>query len=149
MRVPTEMVARQRAHRPRRDDLLKQHGATTTRLSWRLHKLDPTFEVKPGALRWRVDQDAVGAWLSDKPGTLSEMARAEVGDSNWTANAPSTPTKGKCEGRQPDQLSQTPSVTGRKIRLDKSRSTRRRSSSSMSASSGSAAAMPIPAKNTE
>jgi transposase len=64
----------------RRHNLLKHHGATTTRLLWRLHELDPTYQVKPGALRWRVNLDAVAAWLHDQPGMLAEMARAEVHD---------------------------------------------------------------------
>ncbi|WP_431241019.1 IS110 family transposase (plasmid) [Mycolicibacterium aichiense] len=120
VRVPTQMVARQRRtgrergksdaidaiavaravlshpdlpvarHHPwsrdikllvdRRDDLLQHRVAMTNRLLWRLHELDPTYPVKPGALNWRVNQDAVADWLRRRPGVLAEVARAELGD---------------------------------------------------------------------
>jgi transposase len=64
----------------RRDDLLQHRVATTTRLLWRLHELDPTYVVKPGALNWRVHQDAVTDWLRHQPGVLAEVARAEIND---------------------------------------------------------------------
>lgn len=64
----------------RRDDLLKHRTAATQRLLWRLHELDPAYRIPAGGLRWRTQQNALAAWLAEKPGLLAQLARDELAD---------------------------------------------------------------------
>jgi transposase len=64
----------------RREDLVKQRTATVQRLLWRIHELDPAHRIKPGALNWRIRQDALAAWLDGRRGLVAEFARDELSE---------------------------------------------------------------------
>ncbi len=64
----------------RREDLVQYRSAAVQRLLWRVHELDPTFEIKPGALSWSTTQHAVGEMLTTYRGVVADIARAELDD---------------------------------------------------------------------
>ena len=64
----------------RREDLVQQRTATVQRLLYRIHELDPTHRIKPGGLNWRIQQDALTAWLAGHSGLVAELARDELAD---------------------------------------------------------------------
>jgi transposase len=64
----------------RRDDLVVWRTATTNRLLWRVHELDPSHAPKSTALAWRKNQQILQIWLADQPGLVAELARAELAD---------------------------------------------------------------------
>jgi transposase len=64
----------------RREDLLGQRTATTNRLLWRLHELDPEATVAPSALSYPLHQDTTRELLADHHGLVAELARAELDD---------------------------------------------------------------------
>lgn len=63
-----------------REDLIEYRSAATTRLLWRIHELDPTFRVKPGALSWSTNRQSVADLLWDHSGVIAEIARDELDD---------------------------------------------------------------------
>jgi transposase len=64
----------------RRDDLIQYRTAAVQRLLWRLHELDPSYQVKPGALSWVTNQLAVDEMLDKHVGLVAELARDELAD---------------------------------------------------------------------
>lgn len=64
----------------RRDDLVQYRTAATQRLLWHLHEIDPTYEVKPGALSWSTTQAAVADMLTRHHGLVAEIAGEELWD---------------------------------------------------------------------
>lgn len=51
------------------------------RLLWRIHELDPSFEVRPGSLVWRPTQSAVAELLHTHRGSLvAELAGDELAE---------------------------------------------------------------------
>jgi transposase len=64
----------------RREDLVAHRSATSCRLLWRVHELDPSHAPKPASLdRARTERD-LGARLATQPGLVAELARDELGD---------------------------------------------------------------------
>jgi transposase len=63
-----------------REDLLGQLLATTNRLLWRLHELDPAAAPERGGLRSVRNRQAVAGFLAHKPGLVAELARADRAD---------------------------------------------------------------------
>jgi transposase len=64
----------------RRDDLVHDRTAMMQRLLWRVHELDPTYRISPGALNRRKQQDVLAAWLASQKGLVAELARDELAD---------------------------------------------------------------------
>ncbi|KUI16990.1 transposase [Mycobacterium sp. GA-1285] len=64
----------------RREDLIHQRNATTCRLLWRLHELDPDRIIEPKALSSRVNRDTTASWLTGQQGLVAEIARDELAD---------------------------------------------------------------------
>jgi transposase len=64
----------------RRDDLVTQRSATTNRLLWRVHELDPSHAPKPASLGRRKTWRWLGAWLTTQPGLVASLARDELAD---------------------------------------------------------------------
>jgi transposase len=64
----------------RRDDLVQFRTAATQRLLWHLHELDPSYEVKSGALSWTTTQSAVAEMLTAHRGLVAEIACEELRD---------------------------------------------------------------------
>lgn len=62
----------------RRETLVSQRSATTYRLLWRIHELDPTHAPKPASLGRAKTERELGAWLATQPGLVAEMACAEL-----------------------------------------------------------------------
>lgn len=69
----------------RREDLLEQLIATTNRLLWRLHELDPAGGPKRGALSAARHRRAAADFLATRDGLVAELARAELDDVNRLA----------------------------------------------------------------
>jgi transposase len=64
----------------RRDDLVQNRTAATQRLLWRIHELDPSYLIKPGALSWGTTQTAVATLLDRHTGLVAELAREELAE---------------------------------------------------------------------
>jgi transposase len=64
----------------RRDYLVQQRTATTQRLLWRIHELDPEHRIKPGGLSWRPPRDALAHMLAGHSGLVAELARDELAE---------------------------------------------------------------------
>jgi transposase len=64
----------------RRTDLVQHRTATMQRLLWRVHELDPTHRIKPGALGWTTTQHALADWLAEHPGPVAHIAGDELAD---------------------------------------------------------------------
>jgi len=64
----------------RRDDLVKHRTATTNRLLWRVHELDPAWAPKARSLDLIKHQQILADRLADVPGILAELARDELAD---------------------------------------------------------------------
>lgn len=64
----------------RRDNLVQNRTATTQRLLWHIHELDPAYQVKPGALSWSTTQAAVADMLTQHHGLVAEIACEELQD---------------------------------------------------------------------
>ena len=71
----------------RREDLIGQRTATINRLLGRIHELDPAWDPKPLALRYRKHRDALADWLATQPGLIAELARDELADVNRLTEA--------------------------------------------------------------
>jgi len=64
----------------RREDLVQMRTAAIQRLLWRVHELDPAYEIKSGALNWTTTQGAVAAMLAGHTGLVAELAGDELGE---------------------------------------------------------------------
>ena len=64
----------------RRDDLLQQRIATSNRLLWRLHEIDPDLAPPKASLDRQIKQRELAARLADIPGIVAELAREELAD---------------------------------------------------------------------
>lgn len=64
----------------RRDDLVKHRTATTNRLLWRVHELDPAWAPKAKSLDLAKHQQILAHRLEAVPGVLAELARDELAD---------------------------------------------------------------------
>lgn len=63
-----------------REDLLEQLIATTNRLMWRLHELNPAAAPQRGGLRSVRNRHAVAEFLAQQTSLVAELARAELAD---------------------------------------------------------------------
>lgn len=64
----------------RRDDLVKHRTATTNRLLWRVHELDPAWAPKTRSLSMAKHQQLLAQQLEGVPGVVAELARDELTD---------------------------------------------------------------------
>lgn len=62
----------------RRSTLVDIRTATSNRLTWRIHELDP--ERSPGPLNVAKNRAPLRAWLSETPGIVAEIACEEIDD---------------------------------------------------------------------
>ncbi|UMB70048.1 IS110 family transposase [Mycobacterium paraterrae] len=63
-----------------RDDLVQYRTAFTQRLLWRIHELDPTYQLKSRSVTWGTTQTALADWLSERSGLVTELARNELAE---------------------------------------------------------------------
>lgn len=64
----------------RREDLVQQRTATTNRLLWRVHELDPAAAPPVRSLRLAKQQNLLMARLNGFAGLVAELARDELSD---------------------------------------------------------------------
>jgi transposase len=64
----------------RRDVLVDQRTATTNRVQWRIHELDPVRSTNLRPLIYAKNRDPVAAWLAELPGLVAELACDELND---------------------------------------------------------------------
>jgi len=64
----------------RREDLVQQRTATTNRLLWRVHELDPSAAPPARSLRLAKQQNLLMARLDGFDGLVAELARDELSD---------------------------------------------------------------------
>lgn len=64
----------------RREILVDQRTATTNRVQWRIHELDPRRSAELRPLAYAVNREPIAAWLATLPGLVAELARAELDD---------------------------------------------------------------------
>jgi transposase len=64
----------------RREDLVQQRTATTNRLLWRVHELDPSWAPPPLSLSRAKHQNQLMGKLADLDGVVAELAREELAD---------------------------------------------------------------------
>jgi transposase len=64
----------------RRDIVVAQRTAAIQRLLWLVHELDPARGQKGYQLTTIKHRDALGAWLTEQPGMVAEIARDELAD---------------------------------------------------------------------
>ena len=64
----------------RRDDLVKHRTATTNRLLWRVHELEPAWAPKARALDLVKHQQLLADRLAGVSGVVAELARDELAD---------------------------------------------------------------------
>jgi transposase len=64
----------------RRDDLVKHRTATTNRLLWRVHELEPAWAPKTKSLGLAKHQQILASRLEAVPGVVAELARDELVD---------------------------------------------------------------------
>lgn len=64
----------------RRDDLVQFRTAVIQRLLWRIHELDPGYQLKPGQLKWTPTHEALSGWLAVQSGLVAELAREELAE---------------------------------------------------------------------
>lgn len=64
----------------RRDVLVAQRTSAINRLLWHAHDLDPERAAAVGSLSAVKQQQALMAWLTELPGLVAEIARAELTD---------------------------------------------------------------------
>lgn len=62
----------------RRDDMVQFRTAVIQRLLWRIHELDPAYQLKPGQLKWTPTHLALPGWLGAQTGLVAELARDEL-----------------------------------------------------------------------
>lgn len=69
----------------RREALVANRTAAINSLRWRVHELDPEYDIKPGALTAKKHQAALSQWLEGREGIIAELAREELADIiSWT-----------------------------------------------------------------
>lgn len=61
-----------------RERLIRERTAAQNSLRWRLHELDPTFDLPAGSLDRYKTLDEVEGFLTRHPGLTAELARREV-----------------------------------------------------------------------
>jgi transposase len=64
----------------RRDVLVEQRTATTNRVQWRIHELDPVRSTRLKPLIYAKHRDPIAAWLAKQPGLVAELACEELND---------------------------------------------------------------------
>ena len=64
----------------RRDDLVQYRTAVIQRLLWRIHELDPAYQLKPGQLKWTPAHEILSGWLGCQSGLVAELAREELAE---------------------------------------------------------------------
>jgi transposase len=64
----------------RRDVLVAQRTSAINRLLWHVHDLDPEQSFASKALTTVKHQQSLMTWLTDQPGLVAEIARAELTD---------------------------------------------------------------------
>lgn len=64
----------------RREDLVSHRSATTNRLLWRVHELDPSHAPKARSLDRSKTHRELSTWLGTQRGLVAELARDELAD---------------------------------------------------------------------
>ncbi|HZN79302.1 MAG TPA: transposase [Mycobacterium sp.] len=62
----------------RRDVLVEQRTATTNRVQWRIHELDPLRSRNLKPLIFAKNREPVAAWLAELPGLVAELGCDEL-----------------------------------------------------------------------
>jgi transposase len=64
----------------RRDVLVEQRTATTNRVQWRIHELDPVRSTNLKPLIYAKHREPIAAWLAEQPSLVAELACDELKD---------------------------------------------------------------------